>query len=134
MAGAALASQAEIADRDHAAGIATPVAIGEGVELLDIADRLAGLLLDPVAQARLQRAVHQLERSRRQRPAADRQDARPLFAHRHQHGDEVDGDGFGEMRRGGDGHAGKVPEPPPASSAARPVGATRLRRRYLAQT
>ena len=57
-----LTHQAEIADRDHALarGI-RPVAIGKRVELLDIAQRLTGLLLDACAKARLQRPMTGLE-------------------------------------------------------------------------
>ena len=63
--------QAEVADRDRppADALGGAVAVGEGVELLDIAERMAGLLLDPLAQARLQRPVGALERSGRQAAA-----------------------------------------------------------------
>ena len=63
------AGQAQIADRDRMrrAGIAGPPAIGEGVELLDIAERMAGLRLDPRPQSRLQRTVRKFERAARQR-------------------------------------------------------------------
>jgi hypothetical protein len=50
------AGQAQIADRDRVRRlcIAGPPAIGERVELLDIAERMAGLRLDPCPQSRLQ--------------------------------------------------------------------------------
>src|SRR5690606_27192254 len=58
-----LARQAQIADRDDAAVGAGAVAVGEGVELLDIAEGVSGLALDPGAQAHLQGAVRRLERA-----------------------------------------------------------------------
>src|SRR6185312_15320862 len=54
--GARLARQAEIADRDRAAALGA-VAVGEGIKLLDIAQRMMRLPLDPAAQAGLERAV-----------------------------------------------------------------------------
>ena len=48
-------------------GVSSPPAIGESVELLDIAERMAGLRLDPCPQPRLQRTVRKLERAARQR-------------------------------------------------------------------
>src|SRR5208283_1800753 len=68
---ALLAHQAEVADRDRTGAVrcVATVGIGEGVELLDIAERMSRLPLDPGAQTRLQRAVSDLERARRQRPA-----------------------------------------------------------------
>src|SRR5439155_16378663 len=67
------------------------VAVAKGVELLSITKALAGLPLDPGAEADLQRAVLGFERTRRQRlggalPAApgqpDRQDSRLVDARR----------------------------------------------------
>src|SRR5258708_39367278 len=57
------ARQPQVADRDHArpAGIGA-IAIGKGVELLHVAQRVMGLLLHPGAQASLQRTVSHLER------------------------------------------------------------------------
>src|SRR3954471_20635391 len=55
LGGTRLPGQAEITDRDHSPpGILRgAVAIGEGVELLDVAERMVGLLLHPSAQAGL---------------------------------------------------------------------------------
>ncbi len=63
--GADLTRQAEIADGDHPLARFRPALVGEGVELLDIAERMVGLLLHPGPHAGLQRAVGQLERARR---------------------------------------------------------------------
>ncbi len=58
---AANAGQRQIADRNlvwiTAAGAAMAAAIAESIKLFDIADRNAGLLRDPGAQADLERAV-----------------------------------------------------------------------------
>ena len=89
------ARQAEIADRDRAraAGVAATIAIGEGVELLDVAEGVAGLPFHPGAQTRLQRAALDLEGARRQREAVvDRHHLRPPVGDRDQHGDQLDGD------------------------------------------
>ena len=48
-------------------GIPAASAVGEGIELLDIAKGMAGLRLDPCPQSRLQRAVRKFERAARQR-------------------------------------------------------------------
>ncbi len=125
--GARLARQAEIADRDHAAArCRRPVAVGEGVELLDIAERMMGLLLHPGAQAGLQRAVRQLERAGRQRRAAvDGQHARLAVGDRDDHRDQ-----FGGGLRRGDRrrlvlradvvHGFAVPEPSLLIACGRP--------------
>src|SRR6516225_563277 len=47
--GTRLPGQAKIADRHHALSGARPVAVGERVELLDIAQRVVGLPFDPGA-------------------------------------------------------------------------------------
>jgi hypothetical protein len=89
------AGQAEIADRDRPrpVGVAAPVAIGEGVELLDVAEGAPRLPLHPGAQTRLQRAMPDLERPRRQRQAVvDRHHLRPPVGDGDQHGDQFDGD------------------------------------------
>ena len=54
--------------RVAAAGAAVAAAVAEGVELLDIAERHAGLFGDPGAQADLEGAVvDRIERTGRQR-------------------------------------------------------------------
>src|SRR5262249_2913986 len=65
------AREGEVADRDGVraaiAVLGVTAAVAERVELLDIADREAGLLLDPAAQADLEGVVCQrIERTRRQ--------------------------------------------------------------------
>src|SRR6185437_1550945 len=70
-----LADEAEIADRNRVRvrRLIAPVGIRERVELLDVTKRMAGLPLDPRAQSRLERAMSNLERPRRQRaPVIDR--------------------------------------------------------------
>ena len=42
-----LAGKTEVADRHHALPGSRPVPVGKGVELLDIAERMVGLLLHP---------------------------------------------------------------------------------------
>src|SRR5579859_697991 len=70
------ARQPQIAERYHPVAVARrAVAVGEGVELLDIAQRLVRLRLDPGAQAQFERAVILLQRPRRQR-VVDHQHAR----------------------------------------------------------
>src|SRR5262249_5746705 len=63
----ALARESEVGDRHEAPAGAgfRAVAVGEGVELLDIAQRMVGLALDPGAQAGLQRRMIAFERSGR---------------------------------------------------------------------
>jgi len=71
VSGAHLAHQGEIGDRQRRVfrrgRRGKPVAIAEGVKLLDIAETLAGLALDPTSEADLQRAVLGLERTGGQR-------------------------------------------------------------------
>ena len=105
--GRLLAGQAKIADRDDLLAGAGAVLVGEGVELLDIAERQPGLPLDPGAQARLQRAMFDLERPRRQRALVlNGQDARIAVGHRDEHGDEVRGDAGLQAHRHGAPAAG----------------------------
>jgi hypothetical protein len=67
-----------------------PVAVGEGVELLDIAEGMVGLRLDPGAQARLQRAMTLFERAGGQGGAIpDGHDPRLAAGHRHNDRDQV---------------------------------------------
>jgi hypothetical protein len=67
-------------------GIARTAMVGEGVELFDIAERAAGLRLDPGSQAHLQRAVLELKRTARQRcRIRDRHDLRPAVGDGGQH-------------------------------------------------
>ena len=67
------ARQGEIADGDDVGAFVArrrvPAAVAEGVELLDIAERKAGLLGHEVAQADFQRAVEQRVEAARGRPA-----------------------------------------------------------------
>ena len=87
-----LAGQAQIADRDRMRrlGVSSPPAIGESVELLDIAERMAGLRLDPCPQSRLQRTVRKLERAARQRAVVgDGHDLGLAVGDGDEHGDEV---------------------------------------------
>ena len=90
-----LAHEAEVADRDgaRAVGRGATIGISEGVELLQVAKRMAGLPLDPCAQPALQGPVPDLERTGRQRPPAlDRHgEGRPV-RNRDQHGDQFDRD------------------------------------------
>ena len=63
------------------------LAVGKGIELLHIAQRVLGLAFHPGTQARLQRAVHHLERARWQRlPALRRQHTGCALADRHKDG------------------------------------------------
>src|SRR6516165_2780200 len=110
------AREREIADRDHVgAGIARPrvaAAIAEGVQLLHIADRKAGLRLDPRPQPDFEGAVRErIERPERQRRArlargavAGHENGRLLVLHRHDRGGEPDLD----RRERGVGHGGSV--------------------------
>ncbi len=110
------AREREIADRDHVgAGVArprVPAAVAEGVELLDIADRKAGLRLDPGAQPDFEGAVcERVERPERQPRAglalaavAGDENGRLLAFHRHDRGGEPDLD----RRERGFGHGGSV--------------------------
>ncbi|KTT92323.1 hypothetical protein NS44R_14660 [Mammaliicoccus sciuri] len=107
-----LAGQAEIADRNamRPLGVAGPAAVGKGVELRDIAERVAGLRLDPGPQRGLQRAMRELERAARQRGAAgDGHDLRRAVGDGDQHRDEVGGDRISRSRCAGflrrSGHA-----------------------------
>src|SRR6185312_14858465 len=98
--GSRLAGQSQIADRDRAAALGA-VAVGESVELLDIAQRMMRLALDPAAQAGLERAMLGFEGTRRQRPAVlDGEDARLLAGHGDEDGSQLDGGGIA-----GVGHA-----------------------------
>ncbi|MOA01929.1 hypothetical protein D3C78_1213560 [compost metagenome] len=96
------ARQAQIADRhDARARFVGTVAVGKGVELFYIAQRMMGLRFHPGAQASLQRTMRQFERPGRQGACVIRgQHARLAIGHGHQHGDEfgMDGafDGFGQ--------------------------------------
>src|SRR5499426_483766 len=110
------AREREIADRDDVgAGIARPrvaAAIAEGVELLDVADRKAGLGLDPGPQPDFEGAMRQrVERPEREPRAglspggvAGHQNGRLLALHRHDRGGEPDLD----WRERGFGHGGSV--------------------------
>src|SRR5262249_27191419 len=110
------AREREIADRDDVgAGIARPrvaAAIAEGVELLDVADRKAGLGLDPGAQPDFEGAMRQrVERPEREPRAGlalggvtGHQNGRLLALHRHDRGGEPDLD----RRERGFGHGGSV--------------------------
>ena len=91
--------------RVAAVGAAVPAAIAEGVELLDIADRRAGLLRHPGAQADFEGAVVDgVERAGRQRGrrragrGAGDQDQRRVAAQRDNGGGEADFDGDGRAR------------------------------------
>ena len=89
------AGEAQIADRDRMRrlGVAGPSAIGKGVELLDIAERMPGLRLDPRPQPRLQRAVRKLERTARQRAGVgDGHDLGLAVGDGDEHGDEISRD------------------------------------------
>jgi hypothetical protein len=67
-----------------------PIGIGEGVELFDIAKRMARLPLDPGSQARLERAMANLERARRQgAPVLDRHRERTPVGDGDEHSDEL---------------------------------------------
>jgi len=86
------AGQAEIADRDRMRrlGISAASPVGERVELLDIAERMAGLRLDPRPQTRLQRAMRKLERAARQRAGVgDGHDLGLAVGDGDENGDEV---------------------------------------------
>ena len=75
-------------------------AIGEGVELLDIAQRMMGLALDPGAQAGLQRGMIAFERTgRQQRALLQGQHLRLLADQGDQHRIEFDGDRTGSGGR-----------------------------------
>jgi len=53
-------------NRPAAKDLIVPVAVSEGVELLQIADRMAGLVLNPFTQPALQGSMTHLEGPRRQ--------------------------------------------------------------------
>jgi len=107
------AGEGEISDRDHVsagvAGVRVAATVTKGVELLHIADRQAGLRLDPGAQPDLEGAVcERVERSEWQPRAlfvlcaagfTGGQDGRLLVLHRHDRGGEADLD-RGEGRVG----------------------------------
>src|SRR6266478_2204572 len=109
------AREREIADGDHVgAGIARPrvaAAIAEGVQLLHIANRKAGLRLDPRPQPDFEGAVRErIERPERQPRArltrgavAGHENGGLLVLHRHDRGGEPDLD----RRERGVGHGGK---------------------------
>ena len=103
--GGALAREPKIGDRDDAiAHRRFAVAVGEGIELLDIAQRMMGLAFDPGAHAGLQGRVIALERAGGQQGAVlQGQDLRLVIDQRHQHCIEFDGDGTGTG-----GHAGPL--------------------------
>src|SRR6185312_3704166 len=83
--------QRQIADRDGAGVALAAVEIGEGIELLDIAEGEAGLARHPVAQAELEGAVAGDEGAGGQGlAAADREHARLVLGDRHDHGAEID--------------------------------------------
>jgi len=97
-----LAGQPEIADRDAVCrvGAAGSSGIRKSVELLDIAERMAGLRFDPGAQTRLQRAVLEFERTARQRGCVgDGHDLGLAVGHGDQHGDQIGGDRAGGLCR-----------------------------------
>src|SRR6516162_2989040 len=110
------AREREITDRDHVgAGIARPrvaAAIAEGVKLLHIADRKAGLRLDPRPQPDFEGAVRErIERPERQPRArlargavAGHENGGLLVLHRDDRGGEPDLD----RRERGVGHGGSV--------------------------
>src|SRR5262245_9717635 len=96
------AGERQIADRDRVrpavALLGMAAAIAERVELLDIADREAGLRLDPAAQADLEGVVlKRIERTGREagerRPFARRQGQRIVAVDRDDRGGEPDLDG-----------------------------------------
>ena len=90
-----LARQPEIGDR-HDAPARTcrrAVAVGKGVELLDIAQRMVGLALDPGAQAGLQGRMIALEwTGGQQRAVLQRQHLRRVVDQRDEHRIQLDGD------------------------------------------
>src|SRR5262249_8840021 len=110
------AREREIADRDDVcAGIARPrvaAAIAEGVELLHVADRKAGLGLDPGAQPDFAGAMRQRVGRHEREPraglapggVAGHQNGRFLGLHRHDRGGEPDLD----RRERGFGHGASV--------------------------
>ena len=93
--------EGQIADRHRAQTGMTAIAIGEGVELLDMTERMAGLALHPAAQAGLQRAMLRLQRPRGQRARPGRPRLGGLDGQGHRLG-TVDGrqhrDQFGNRR------------------------------------
>jgi hypothetical protein len=93
----ALAGQPKIGDRNDAiAHRRFAVAVSERIELLDIAQRMMGLPLDPGAHAALQGRMIALERAGGQQGAVPQgQDLRFIADQRHQHCIELDGDGSG---------------------------------------
>ncbi len=72
------------------------VAVGEGVELLDIPQRMVCLAFDPCPEAGLQGRVIGLERPRGQeRAVLEREDERLVFGQGNEHRIEFDRDGVG---------------------------------------
>ena len=136
--GVAEPGEGEIADRNHmgiaAAGAAVAAAVAEGVKLLDIADRRAGLFGDPGAQANFEGSmVDRIEWARGQgrevatlfarfaARAPRHQNERGVAAHGHDRRRKADLHRDG--RRGGDVHA-RSPHKnsPPKQSAPRWIG------------
>src|SRR5262249_14878525 len=67
--------------------------IREGIELLDVTERMAGLFFDPRPQTGLQRAVGELKWTTRQRACiGDRHDFWFAVGDGHQHRDKISGD------------------------------------------
>ena len=112
----AFAGETEIADRHDALPSVRgrPVAVGEGVELLDIAQRMVGLSFDPGAQAALQRRMFGRKGSGRQeRAVLQRQHQRLVRRQGDQHCIEFDGNGVGG--RGRRRHVGRIMHEPGAT-------------------
>src|SRR5262249_32374107 len=87
------ARQAKIADGNETPcrPLSSPVAIGESVKLFDIAERMTGLLLDPLPQPGLQGAAIEFEWARWQCGAiADGHNPRLAIGNGRQHRNEID--------------------------------------------
>ena len=115
--GVQAAHQAEVGHRDDPRAAAVAAAVGEGVELLQVADGEPGLFFDPGAHGGLQRAVPGQQGARGE-PGGVRQGEHARFAV--DHGDD---DG---QHLGADRFAAHHGEPPPGSLAVRmiPLAAT----------
>jgi hypothetical protein len=86
----------------RAARADVPIGIREGVELFDIAKRMAGLPLNPGSQARLEQAMANLERARRQgAPVRDRHRELTAVGDGDEQSDELNG---GRLRSHSFGH------------------------------
>src|SRR3954462_4409720 len=83
-------------------GISAASAIGESVELFDIAEWMAGLRLDPCPQSRLQRTVGKFERAARQRAVVgDGHDLGLAVGYGDENGDKVRRGRIGSARSAG---------------------------------